>query len=120
MQHDFPYFLALADKNLNRSIVNSDIEADVSALEAFFSNLTTPLIPADLSAIFQRVFLHLELAVSFSCTIIHTTILSSLHQSLSFTFFMMDDILCFRHLHSKKMMYCLAVLCLCCQSSEYF
>ncbi|XP_034241675.1 DEP domain-containing protein 1A-like isoform X2 [Thrips palmi] len=56
--------LALADKNLNRSVVNSDIEADVSALEAFFTNLQTPLIPADLSAIFQRVFLHLEVTAS--------------------------------------------------------
>ncbi|KAE8747479.1 hypothetical protein FOCC_FOCC005810 [Frankliniella occidentalis] len=56
--------LALADKSLNRSVVNSDIEADVSAIEAFFSNLPTPLIPADLSAIFQRVFLHLELSAS--------------------------------------------------------
>lgn len=55
--------LALADKSLNRSVVNSDIEADVSALEAFFTNLQTPLIPADLSAIFQRVFLHLEVTV---------------------------------------------------------
>lgn len=56
--------MALADKSLNRSVVNSDIEADVSALEAFFTNLQTPLIPADLSAIFQRVFLHLELTAS--------------------------------------------------------
>ncbi|KAK3929942.1 DEP domain-containing protein 1A [Frankliniella fusca] len=56
--------LALGDKSLNRSVVNSDIEADVSALEAFFSNLPTSLIPPDLSAIFQRVFLHLELSAS--------------------------------------------------------
>ncbi|KAJ1525686.1 hypothetical protein ONE63_008900 [Megalurothrips usitatus] len=58
--------IALGDKNLNRSIVNADIEADVSALDAYFSGLQSPLIPADLGAIFQRVFLHLELSVGAS------------------------------------------------------